>query len=217
MSSDLELRLAHEDDLAGIEGLMASARAWLSLKGTDQWQRPWPDDTARLARMRAGILAGKTWVLLGGPVYVATIMVDWHAVTPGLPTLWDESERAQLAVYDHRMAVLRDSDYEGCGLGERLLDWTGRLAADAYGAKFVRLDAWTSNNDLHRYYKGIGFERKRIHREEEINCPSGVLFEKPLDRCAVGVRGISVNREDAERWISAARVEHDLVAVGSEA
>ena len=216
MAANLELRLAHEDDVPGIEGLMAAAREWLSRKGTDQWQRSWPDDAARKTRMHIGVTAGKTWVVTDGAACVATITVDWHAYTPGLPTLWTEAERAEPAVYDHRMTVLRDSAYAGRGLGAGLLDWSGRLAEEAYGARAVRLDAWTTNSDLHLYYKGAGFDKKRTHAEEEIGCPSGALFEKPLGRCSGSVEGIVVDAADTARWVAAARLAHGVTFAGTE-
>ena len=209
MAAEYELRLANEDDLDGAENLTASVCAWLRSKGTDQWQRPGPDDDGRVTRVRAALAAGKTWVLVDGRTRIAMITVDWQAVTPGLPVLWNEDERAEPAAYDHRMAVLRDPAYAGHGLGVRLLDWTGRLAAEAYGARYVRLDAWTSNSGLHRYYKDIGFDMKRTYEEEEINCPSGAMFEKPLDRCTSPLSGIVVNDADADRWTAAARASQD--------
>lgn len=217
MANAYELRLAREADLSNILALISGASEWLAGKGTDQWQRPWPDDAARLARMRAGIAAGKTWILVDGHTHIATITVDWQAVTPGLPTLWNEEERAEPAVYDHRVAVLRDSGYAGSGLGVRLLDWTGRLAAEAYGARFVRLDAWTSNSGLHKYYKSVGFDKKRTYEEEVINCPSGALFEKPLDRCAGPAHGIAVDPTDIARWTAVARAAHSRAVEGREA
>lgn len=211
MAADFELRLADEDDLDGSEHLIESARLWLKSKGTDQWQRPWPDDTARLVRVRASLAAGKTWVLLDRRVHVAMITVDWTAITPGLPELWNADEQSEPAAYAHRMAVLRDPAYAGRGLGKQLLDWTGRLAAGAYGARYVRLDAWTTNTDLHRYYKSIDFDMKRAYDEEAIDCPSGALFEKPLDRCAERLTGIVVNDADVARWTSAAQAALGLM------
>lgn len=217
MADQLELRLANEDDLDGVESVLTSARVWLRSKGTDQWQRSWPDDAARIARVLTGLAAGKTWVLLDGRTHVAMITVDWHAVMPGLPALWSEEDRAEPAVYDHRLAVLRNPAYIGRGLGMRLLDWSGRLAAEAYGARFVRLDAWTSNSDLHRYYKNIGFNMRGAYQEDEIACPSGALFEKPFVRCVAPMGEIVVNSADVACWSDAAREAHGLMAVGTKA
>lgn len=214
MAADFELRLANVDDLDGSEQLIESARRWLRSKGTDQWQRPWPDYTNRIERVRIGLAAGKTWVLADGRTLVAMITVDWKAVTEGLPELWNKDEQAEPAAYDHRMAVLRDPAYAGRGLGEQLLDWTGRLAAEAYGARYVRLDAWTTNTDLHRYYKEIGFDNKHTFPEEEIDCPSGALFEKPTERCTRPLAGIAVNDADVARWTAASRTSQALVTAG---
>ncbi|HEY3687775.1 MAG TPA: GNAT family N-acetyltransferase [Streptosporangiaceae bacterium] len=220
MRNEYELRLARESDLDGILGLIAGASAWLAGKGTDQWQRPWPDRPARDARIRAAIRAGKTWVLADGDVAVATLTADWQGYPArGLPELWSPEECAEPAVYAHRMAVRRGAEYQGRGFGGQLLDTVGRLGLCAYGAEHVRLDAWSTNYDLHTYYKGRGFDLVRIYDEEEIDCPSGALFQKPAARFRDTAAAFAVNSADAGKWsahANAARVAEQRQAAGTE-
>ena len=48
----------------------------------------------------------------------------------------------------------------GTNLGGRLLDWAGERAYKA-SAKWLRLDAWTTNTRLQEYYLSQGFEHVR--------------------------------------------------------
>lgn len=206
MAPDYELRLARESDLDAILGLIAGAGAWLAGKGTDQWRRPWPDRRSRDARILAAIRAGKTWVLADGDEAAATITADWQGrPAPGLPELWSAAECVQPAVYAHRMAVRRGPRHQGHGLGGRLLDVLGRMAYSAYGAEWIRFDAWSTNYDLHAYYKGVGFDLVRIRDEDEINCPSGALFQKPATRFRDTSAMFALNSADVVRWSASAK------------
>ena len=47
-----------------IIGLINEAARWLKAdKDTDQWQRPWPNQTARDQRIYRGIKSGRTWIV----------------------------------------------------------------------------------------------------------------------------------------------------------
>jgi GNAT superfamily N-acetyltransferase len=50
--------------------------------------------------------------------------------------------------------------HAGQNIGGRLLDWVGDRAY-RQGAKWMRLDAWTANEALQRYYLQQGFEYVR--------------------------------------------------------
>jgi hypothetical protein len=50
--------------------------------------------------------------------------------------------------------------YAGQNLGGRFLDWAGDRACRA-GAQWLRLDAWTTNERLQRYYLDQGFQYVR--------------------------------------------------------
>jgi hypothetical protein len=57
------------------------------------------------------------------------------------PELWTEEERAEPALYAHKVTV--DRAYGGQGLCAELLDWAGTRAADE-GDKWLRVDVWTT-------------------------------------------------------------------------
>ena len=215
MGYDYALRLAREADLGAILGLIRGASDWLAAKGTDQWQRPWPTRRERDARIRAAILADKTWILTDGDVAAATITTDWQGrPAPGLPELWDERALAQPAVYAHRMVVRREPPYQGQGLGGRLLDWAGRLGRAAYDAAYIRVDVWSTNYDLHGYYKELGFDKLgTVGEERTAGCPSGALFQKPAAGFADTAAAFAVVSGDAGRWSARARA---AVAVVTE-
>ena len=93
------------------------------------------------------------------------------------PELWTEQERAEPALYAHKVTVDRADG--GQGLGAELLDWAGTKAADE-GADWLRVDVWTTNERLQHYYLKQGFTYVRTvvlpHN------PSGALFQRPAER-----------------------------------
>jgi hypothetical protein len=66
-------------------------------------------------------------------------------------------------------------------LGSAILDWCGEEAS-SQGKPWLRLDAWTNNPDLHKYYLDRGFTLVRIVHGPDI--VSGALFERPSDEPA---------------------------------
>jgi len=57
-----------------------------------------------------------------------------------------------------------------------MLDWaSGR--AGAAGKQWLRLDAWSRNADLHRYYERRGFQPVRLLRFDHRG--SGALYQRP--------------------------------------
>ncbi|MGH3568843.1 MAG: hypothetical protein ACRDRH_23015 [Pseudonocardia sp.] len=57
-------------------------------------------------------------------------------------------------------------------------DWAGGRAVSD-GKKLLRLDAWSNNTDLHRYYLRRGFHCvRRLHFSHR---GSGALFERPAE------------------------------------
>jgi GNAT superfamily N-acetyltransferase len=90
------------------------------------------------------------------------------------PELWTEEERAEPALYAHKVTV--DRAYGGQGLGAELLDWAGTKAADE-GADWLRVDVWTTNERLQHYYLREGFAYVRT--VVLAHNPSGALFQRP--------------------------------------
>ena len=102
-------------------------------------------------------------------------MANWH--NPAVwPTGTCECDLAERAVYVHRLISARN--YAGRGLGARLIDWAGLRARSVYGAKWIRIDVWTTNHDLHGFYQKIGFEPCGTCPDPSY--PSGALFQKPV-------------------------------------
>jgi ribosomal protein S18 acetylase RimI-like enzyme len=159
--SDLETLIAFRDEAA----------RWLAARGIDQWSSAWPSDDLMAEGMLRNIRAGETFILWdddGTPA--ATITVDRWAN----PDLWNEAERAEPALYVHKLTVARA--YAGRALGAELLDWAGSQAARE-GATWLRLDVWTTNEELQRYYLRHGFTH--IRTVVLAHNPSGALFQRP--------------------------------------
>jgi GNAT superfamily N-acetyltransferase len=172
----LKLEFATPDDMDAILGLIEEASRWLKAKGKDQWAKPWPDRIQRDARIRNGLVNRKTVIVRHGDTAVATVtMAKWHN-----PKVWvsgsHTADLAEPAVYLHRLITARK--YAGHGLGESLINWAEKYAYTRYGARRTRIDVWTENTDLHRYYENLGF--KSCGRCPYPGYPSGALFERPI-------------------------------------
>jgi predicted N-acetyltransferase YhbS len=168
-TTSLTIRKAEPADLDTLEELREEAVDWLASKGLDQWQPGQPRVPTR-ATTAAALARGSCYLAYSEDgELVGTITVDDQAD----PEFWTEAERAQPALYLHRMIVPRRAG--GSDLGQRLVDWASERAADAH-LDWVRLDAWKTNTALHRYYRQLGFEHVRTvdlgHRG------SGALFQR---------------------------------------
>lgn len=167
----LHVRLAGIGDLPTILGFIDEAADWLALKGTNQWARPWPDQQQRDARVQRGLENGHTWLVEDDGVPVATISCRPDAN----PDLWHEAERDEPAVYVARLICRRS--HGGQGIGDELLNWAGKWATAQYGARWIRIDVWTTNTLLHGYYEKRGFSFVRFC--DDVEYPSAALFQKP--------------------------------------
>jgi GNAT superfamily N-acetyltransferase len=170
----LELCRADPRDLATVQRLLTEASEWLRAnKRTDQWAEPWPSQEVRSQRIQRAIQAHRTWIAWDGVHAAASI-----TASPNHHQIWPETKRDDPAVYVRRLVVSRR--YSGHGLGAQLLDWAGIRATSEYGARWVRLDAWTTNTELHDYYVRHGFAFYALC--EDSDYPSRALFEKPTDQ-----------------------------------
>ncbi len=161
---------ARPDDLHTLIRFRNDASRWLAARGIDQWSAHWPSEDLMAEGMLRNIQAGETFLVWDGAVPAATITLD-RSPRPGL---WTEAEIAEPALYAHKLTV--DRAYAGVGLGAELLDWAGAKGAST-GAKWLRLDVWTTNERLQRYYLDQGFSHVRtvtLHSD-----PSGALFQRP--------------------------------------
>jgi GNAT superfamily N-acetyltransferase len=173
MEQPLWLRRATDREYSAVVDLIDTVREWLrQAKDTDQWLEPWPTENGRNARIRAAILAGRTWVAWDGTRAAATV-----TISPRDHEIWPEENRRDPAVYVRRLVV--DRAYAGQHLGAQLLDWAGLRATREYGARWVRVDLWTTNTELHDYYRRQGFEFCGFCETIE-DYPSAALFQKPV-------------------------------------
>jgi hypothetical protein len=165
-----------DECLGVVLGLIEDARSWLWTKDTDQWAKPWPNEEARDARVLKGLQGEKTWIVWDGIIPAATV-----TITPQMnPAVWSTPENrcdlAEPAIFMHQLITGRK--YAGLGLGAQLIDWVGLRGQHLYGAKWIRIDVWRTNQLLHDYYLRKGFEPCGFCADPEY--PSSALFQKPV-------------------------------------
>ncbi|MFF0077396.1 GNAT family N-acetyltransferase [Streptomyces sp. NPDC005494] len=149
----MRITTAVPSDLDQLLAFRVEAAAWISRLGSDQWSRPYPAD-----RLLATIEAGTVFMLRDGKRTAGTITLTPEAEEG----LWAPEELREASIFVNKLTVSRD--YAGEDLGGRLLDWAGDRAYRA-SAKWLRLDAWTNNTALQRYYLKHDFEHVRTVRE----------------------------------------------------
>jgi GNAT superfamily N-acetyltransferase len=140
---------AQPSDVSKLLAFRSEAAAWLSRRGTDQWQRPYPAD-----KLLDTVEDGTVFMVRDGAATVATITLAL-GVESGL---WTERELSEPSMFISKLSVVRT--HAGQNVGGRLLDWAGDRAHRA-GATWLRLDAWTTNEDLQAYYLRQGFAHVR--------------------------------------------------------
>jgi GNAT superfamily N-acetyltransferase len=167
------LRRGVPGDKQTVIDMIDEAATWLRSMGTNQWASPWPDRDARDARVQQGLDDRRTWIAedAGGPVGTITFRQNAN------PKLWSALEQGERAVYVSRLVVSRRS--AGQEIGARLINWAGHRARQEWGAQWIRIDVWTTNFALHRYYISQGFEFCRFCDDAEY--PSAALFQKPTE------------------------------------
>ena len=166
------------EHLQAILGLIEEARTWLPAKGTNQWSKPWPNKEERDARVLCGLEVGATWIVWDENEDKNSLAATVTIATRPNAAVWSKSacKLADRAVYAHRLITARE--YAGGGLGAELIDWTGLRGRREYGAKWIRIDVWSSNVALHDYYMKRGFEPCGTCPDPSY--PSGKLFQKPV-------------------------------------
>ena len=167
------LSRASPADFETVRSLLWQAAQWLRTKNTAQWAAPWPDESGRNENIKRAIEAGRTWILWDREQAAATL-----TASPNDHKIWPEENRHEKAVYVRRITVSRR--YSGLGLGGQLLDWAGLRAKREYGAHWIRVDVWTTNTELHDYYRDQGFEFCGLSPVPDY--PSAALFQKAVDQ-----------------------------------
>jgi GNAT superfamily N-acetyltransferase len=171
MREHLRIRAAVMEDMRTIIRLIDEAASWLRHRDTDQWAHPWPNRAARDARVMRGLQAKRTWIVEDDQGPVATVTYHQHAN----PKLWNPFEQSERAIYLCRLIVSRKASGEK--IGARIIDWAGCQAKQGWTAEWVRIDVWTTNLELHRYYEKQGFEFRGLCND--VDYPSAALFQKP--------------------------------------
>lgn len=172
----MQIAKAGTEHLEVVLGLIEDARNWLWTKDTDQWEKPWPTPEVRDERVLTGLRNGKTWIVWDGDIAAATITI----ATRANPAVWSEPtcecDLSERAIYAHRLITSRK--YAGSGLGAELIDWAALRGGRQDGAKWIRIDVWTTNKGLHDFYRSRGFEPCGYCSDPDY--PSGALFQKPV-------------------------------------
>jgi GNAT superfamily N-acetyltransferase len=139
------------EDLGVILTLRTEASDWLAQRGIDQWAVAWPYPEEQNKRVLASIERGETWMVRNeDEATMATVALDIGSD----PRLWTPDEQADPAMYMHRLIVRR----KHAGLGTEITDWACHRA-HRLGPHWLRIDVWTDNTDLHRYYENNGFKQ----------------------------------------------------------
>ncbi len=179
-TASVRIRLARLADVDAILEMRDRAAAWLSKKHTDQWQQPWPSAQEQARRISWAINNKATWMLVDGERQVGTVTVFGE----DLGGLWSEREdTGDPALYLQRLIVIRD--YAGRGLGARVLDWAAE-SASRRGRKWLRIDVWANNLELHEYYidnkfSAAGDVSKEVLRLPYLtDYPSTALFQRAV-------------------------------------
>lgn len=178
----MKIRPARQDDLPIILRWRHEAASWLAAIGSDQWSDAGLTHHAFEHRVSESIKAGETWIAEDGDgTPLGTIAIDSDADAG----LWTPDE-LQHAYVIHRMVI--DRAAAGRGVGAELINHAVRLA-QRDGRDRLVLDAWTSNDRLHKYYRSQGFEYVRTVPGHWT--PSAALFEREIRATTrTGNRGV---------------------------
>jgi len=177
----LVIRRANCGDLSSVLELIDEAKLWLLSKHTSQWSTDWVDQEGRKRSDRAqdSLAQGTTRIVTvthkERSHTVATVTIE-----PGAnPTVWDRpGDLDESAVYLSRLVVARK--FAGLKIGAALLNWTCDYARRQHQADLVRIDVWTRNFALHRYYRAQGFRWQGYC--ENTAYPSRARFQRSTRR-----------------------------------
>ncbi|QUQ64154.1 GNAT family N-acetyltransferase [Kutzneria sp. CA-103260] len=165
------LRPATADDVHEILRMRREVAEWIrTAKHSDQWSRR-RSLAALRRRLARWVEAGETWMVDDDGSPVGTMTVNSFTGK----RLW-APEETDSALFCHSM--MTDRSLAGQGIGVELLDFACQLA-QRRGKPWLRIDAWTTNTSLHRYYLRHGFRHVRTMPERRTG--SAALFERPSE------------------------------------
>ncbi|MFE5592291.1 GNAT family N-acetyltransferase [Streptomyces sp. NPDC056549] len=169
--------------------LRTEAESWLGSYGTDQWSDPETGAKA-ISKWHASIDEGRAWVVEGDAgAILATVSRG-----PIDRDFWTDGDHPESALYLYKLIVGRHA--AGRRLGERIVDWTSRLAA-LEGRDWVRIDTWRTNTELHAYYERLGFTHVRT--EAPAHRLSGWLAQRPVRVLGLPESPLTVGRPVRDR------------------
>lgn len=163
------IRRATPGELDTVIRLRRRATEWLRTQGTTQWDTDWPDTDTMVAGFARDLAAGTTWFAEAGGLILGCATIN----TVTADDLWSLREQRS-ALFVHRLTI--DRQAAGRGVGAALLNFAGERAARS-GYAWIRLDAWTTNERLHHYYRRQGFRHARTVPYHDT--PSAACFERP--------------------------------------
>jgi ribosomal protein S18 acetylase RimI-like enzyme len=177
----LGIRCAGLADLPAVLELIDEAKLWLPSKKTNQWSSDWADQEGRKRsdRVQDSIKQGTTWIVTithqERSYAVATVTIE----PDGNPLVWDRpGDLDESAVYLSRLVVARR--FAGLKIGAALLNWACDHARHRYQAKLVRIDVWTRNFALHKYYRAQKFRWQGYC--EDASYPSRARFQRSTNK-----------------------------------
>jgi len=177
----LDIRTAVSNDLPAVLELIDEAKLWLPSKFTDQWSKDWADQKGRKRsdRVQDSLTHETTWIVTvtheNQSYAVATVTIEPH----GSPLVWDRpGDLDDSAVYLSRLVVARR--FAGLKIGTALLNWACDHARNRHLAKLVRIDVWTRNFALHKYYRAQGFLWQGYC--ENTSYPSRARFQRSTNK-----------------------------------
>jgi ribosomal protein S18 acetylase RimI-like enzyme len=177
----LDIRSAVSNDQAAVLELIDEAKLWLPSKFTDQWSKDWADQQGRKRsdRVQDSLTQGTTWIVTvtyeNQSYAVATVTIE----PQGNPLVWDRpGDLDDSAVYLSRLVVARR--FAGLKIGTAVLNWACDHARNRHQAKLVRIDVWTRNFVLHKYYRAQGFRWQGYCQDKFY--PSRARFQRSANK-----------------------------------
>lgn len=159
------IRYATEHDYDALINLRIHAETWLRASGIEQWTVREAGEKAIRRRIEAGNAFAVT---TGAGDIIGTLSLD-QADT----AFWTPAEATQPALYLYSFII--SSERRGRGLGDALLDWAC-ARAELGGARWLRLDCWKTNRQLHKFYESRGFVH--LDTRDAPGRKSGALFQR---------------------------------------
>jgi ribosomal protein S18 acetylase RimI-like enzyme len=144
----LVLTRAGLSELPVVLGLIRESAGWIKGKGLSQWEAYLSEKGPTLVEKRFS--EGEVYLAALDKKPVATFCLQWQD-----PFIWDEKGLDQQAGYIHALAVQRK--LAGKHVGKQLMAWA-ESAVTKHQRRYLRLDCMAENDDLFKYYEGLGFQ-----------------------------------------------------------